>query len=173
MNEVEIYRQAIQDAKDALASAEMKPDESLDKEFRREQVFCKDKRNGRKDVCAMRKKPNRRILFILGLGLALGLLTGTTGALAETDPADHTADRNGIPVIRLTIDPEELQKVNNSADHSYRAREGMIRIEIPRDTKGSSERSIRKRRRSIFRWSISAAGAIQPGWKKRSLTNSN
>ena len=82
------------------------------------------------------KKANRRVLFILGLGLALALLTGTTGALAETDPVDHTADRNGIPVIRLTIDPEELQKVNNSADHSYRAREGMIRIEIPRGYEG-------------------------------------
>lgn len=33
MNEVEIYKQAIQDAKDALASAEMELDETLDKEF--------------------------------------------------------------------------------------------------------------------------------------------
>ena len=33
MNEVEIYKQAIQDAKDALASAEMELDETLDAEF--------------------------------------------------------------------------------------------------------------------------------------------
>ncbi len=33
MNEVEIYKQAIQDAKDALASAEMELDETLDMEF--------------------------------------------------------------------------------------------------------------------------------------------
>lgn len=33
MNEVEIYRQAIQDAKDALASAEMELDETLAAEF--------------------------------------------------------------------------------------------------------------------------------------------
>ena len=33
MNEVEIYKQAIQDAKDALASAEMELDATLDKEF--------------------------------------------------------------------------------------------------------------------------------------------
>ena len=33
MNEVEIYKQAIQDAKDALASAEMELDETLDAEY--------------------------------------------------------------------------------------------------------------------------------------------
>ena len=34
MKEVEIYKQAIQDAKDALASAEMELDEELEAEFR-------------------------------------------------------------------------------------------------------------------------------------------
>ncbi len=34
MNEVEIYKQAIQDAKDALASAEQELDETLDEEFK-------------------------------------------------------------------------------------------------------------------------------------------
>lgn len=33
MDEVETYKQAIQDAKDALASAEMELDETLDAEF--------------------------------------------------------------------------------------------------------------------------------------------
>ena len=33
MDEVEIYKQAIRDAKDALASAEMELDETLDEEF--------------------------------------------------------------------------------------------------------------------------------------------
>lgn len=37
MNEVEIYKQAIRDAKDALAAAETELDETLDGEFRREQ----------------------------------------------------------------------------------------------------------------------------------------
>ena len=37
MNEVEIYKQAIRDAKDALASAETELDETLDNEFRKEQ----------------------------------------------------------------------------------------------------------------------------------------
>lgn len=36
MQEVEIYKQAIQDAKDALASAEMELDETLDAEFNRQ-----------------------------------------------------------------------------------------------------------------------------------------
>lgn len=35
MNEVEVYKQAIQDAKDALASAEQELDETLDLEFNR------------------------------------------------------------------------------------------------------------------------------------------
>lgn len=37
MNEVEIYKQAIQDAKDALASAEMELDAALDMEFNEQQ----------------------------------------------------------------------------------------------------------------------------------------
>ena len=37
MKEVAIYKQAIQDAKDALASAEMELDETLDEEFRKQQ----------------------------------------------------------------------------------------------------------------------------------------
>ena len=36
MNEVEIYKQAIQDAKDALASAEMELDETLEEEFNKQ-----------------------------------------------------------------------------------------------------------------------------------------
>ncbi len=36
MKEVEIYRQAVQDAKDALESAEMELDEVLDEEFRKQ-----------------------------------------------------------------------------------------------------------------------------------------
>ena len=36
MDEVEVYKQAIQDAKDALASAEMELDETLDAEFSKE-----------------------------------------------------------------------------------------------------------------------------------------
>ena len=35
--EVEIYKQAIEDAKDALASAEMELDEELDTEYREQQ----------------------------------------------------------------------------------------------------------------------------------------
>ena len=36
MDEVEIYKQAIQDAKDALASAEMELDETLENEFEKQ-----------------------------------------------------------------------------------------------------------------------------------------
>ena len=37
IEEVEIYKQAIRDAKDALASAEMELDETLEAEFSKEQ----------------------------------------------------------------------------------------------------------------------------------------
>ena len=37
MQEVEIYKQAIQDAKDALASAEMELDETLEAEYEKQQ----------------------------------------------------------------------------------------------------------------------------------------
>lgn len=85
----------------------------------------------------MRTKENRirRAFFVSGLCLAL-ILFAAPAAQAEADPAGVTADRNGIPVVRLTIDPEELQKVNESPDHSYRAREGRVRIEIPQGYEG-------------------------------------
>ncbi len=71
-----------------------------------------------------------------GLCLVMALLAASVAAVAETAPAAGGADSNGIPVVRLTVDPDELQKVKDSADHSYRAREGLIRVEIPQGYKG-------------------------------------
>ena len=68
----------------------------------------------------------KKTLFVFCLCFGLVLLAGSIAA----------AEGNGIPVVRLTIDPAELQKVNESPDHSYRAREGQIRIEIPQGYTG-------------------------------------
>ena len=38
---------------------------------------------------------------------------------------------NGIPVLVLTIDPEEFQKVLDSSRHEYQAENGTIRIDLP------------------------------------------
>ena len=86
----------------------------------------------------MRTEANwvRKGFFFSGLCLVLVLLVGSVAAAAETAPAAAEADSNGIPVVSLTVDPEELQKVNDSADHSYRAREGLVRIEIPQAYEG-------------------------------------
>ena len=37
----------------------------------------------------------------------------------------------GIPVLSLTIDPEEFQKVIDSTRHEYRAESGSVRIDLP------------------------------------------
>ncbi len=42
-----------------------------------------------------------------------------------------TEGGNGIPVIYLTIDEEEFEKVWKSGEHTYRAETGSIRIEVP------------------------------------------
>jgi len=78
----------------------------------------------------------KKAFFFWGLCLVLMLLAGSVTALAETSSAAGEADRNGIPIVRLTVDPEELQKVNESPDHSYRARDGRVRIEIPQGYEG-------------------------------------
>ncbi len=36
-----------------------------------------------------------------------------------------------LPVIRLSVDPEEFARVNESEDHSYRVRGGSLRILVP------------------------------------------
>ena len=70
------------------------------------------------------------MFFVMCLCLALALLAGSA-AWAEAAPSAGEAGHNGIPVVRLNVDPEELQKVNGSADHSYSANGCTIRIEIP------------------------------------------
>ena len=59
------------------------------------------------------------------------------GSGAEEDQlrAAPSADY-GIPVLTLTIDAEEFQKVCDSEDHTYRAKGGSIRIDVPEGYRG-------------------------------------
>ena len=77
------------------------------------------------------------ILMILLLFL-LPLRAGAeSGAAASASGEENTAEEthafpeNGIPVLTLTIDPEEYQKVVSSYRHEYRAENGSIRLDVP------------------------------------------
>ena len=73
-------------------------------------------------------------LLIVLLFSLLFLPTAVKGAGKETgnSPVGTVSLReNGIPVIYLTIDPEELDSLLSSPDHSYRAETCSIRIDVP------------------------------------------
>ncbi len=55
---------------------------------------------------------------------------GSSSSQNSSAGNQETAD-NGIPVVYLTIDPAEFDKVNESEDHSYRASGASIRITVP------------------------------------------
>ncbi len=65
------------------------------------------------------------ILFLAAL-LVFGMPMVKTSAEEENPLPD-----NGIPVLSLTIDAEEFQKVIDSNDHSYRAETGTISLDYP------------------------------------------
>lgn len=68
-------------------------------------------------------------LFItLLLAGAVYVLTGAVYA-EEAPKVDYTD--NGLPVLSLTIDADEFNKVNESDDHSYKAEGASIRIDVP------------------------------------------
>ena len=46
----------------------------------------------------------------------------------ETEAIDYRD--NGLPIIELTIDPEEFEIVNESPDHSYRATNASLSIDV-------------------------------------------
>ncbi|MBR6706070.1 MAG: CotH kinase family protein [Clostridia bacterium] len=78
--------------------------------------------------------------FLLGL-LTMALCLAAGMAMAEdangSGPRPHpeigtvALQDNGIPVVTLTVDPEEYQKVIESNSHDYMAKGGSVRITIP------------------------------------------
>ena len=73
------------------------------------------------------------IALLFALVLALGIVPGPAWA-ADTELAAGSLalEDNGIPVLTLTVDPDEFQKVVMSPDHSYRAECGIISIAKPK-----------------------------------------
>ena len=86
---------------------------------------------------AMRTKANRVKKAVLFFCLVPIILAGSVASAAETESdAAVTAGTNGIPVVSLTIDPEEFQEVNESLDHSYRAPGACVQIKAPEGYEG-------------------------------------
>ena len=68
------------------------------------------------------------LLFVCALS-CIGMAPGAAWAVdGELTLGSIASVDNGIPVLSLTIDPEEFQKVIQSPDHSYRAECGSISI---------------------------------------------
>jgi len=67
---------------------------------------------------------NRIIICLILLVL---VCCGSLPAFASSEAGPD----NQIPVMYLTIDPAEFDKVNESPDHSYRAQTGSVMIRIP------------------------------------------
>lgn len=80
----------------------------------------------------------RRILYSVIAFLALVLFTGCGGfnKTKADKRSKESAPDNGIPVVSITINPEEYQKVIESPMHTYHARkEGSVRIDVPKGYK--------------------------------------
>ena len=93
--------------------------------------YVKSKRGLNERKMIMRKKRN---LYFVVLFLALVILAGC-GEFNKTKVdkrSEESTSDNGIPVVSITINPEEYQKVIESPMHSYRAsKEGSVRIDVP------------------------------------------
>ena len=84
---------------------------------------------------AVRVPSRLRYLFtfvILAVIACIGICPHVAWA-TEQQPTSSSiaAVDNGIPVLSLTIDPDEYQKVIESEDHSYRSNGGSISIVVP------------------------------------------
>lgn len=80
-----------------------------------------------------RKSINRILFLVVALMTMIAIYAGTLQADAAAE--DILAD-NGLPVVYVDIGDEELQKVNESLDHSYRCTEGTITVTVPEGYKG-------------------------------------
>lgn len=52
------------------------------------------------------------------------------GAESNKNPGDVPLRENGIPVVTLTVDPEELKAIIDTTRHEYRSRGGSVRIDV-------------------------------------------
>lgn len=78
----------------------------------------------------------RHALFRISLAVSLFLTVFANGCQSRTTDSPVWKD-NGIPVVYLTIDEAEFQKVNESENHEYRAPGGSVRIADAADESGT------------------------------------
>ena len=73
-----------------------------------------------------------RILLCAGMILAMLPFVGYGVAMAQQDTASFQEETvAGIPRVMLTVDPDALQSVLDSRDHTYRAKGGSVSVELP------------------------------------------
>ena len=79
----------------------------------------------------IKNKLGKSLSVIMLAVLTVVLLPVSALAAEQSEGTDLVWEDNGIPVLYLTIDPDEFSAVNESDDHSYQAKNGTIRIEVP------------------------------------------
>ena len=81
----------------------------------------------------MKTRINRTIIYsiLLILFFCISVPSSVLRAAKPEEDLSGLLEDNQIPVLYLTIDPAEFEKVNESEDHSYRAQTGSIRIHVP------------------------------------------
>ena len=71
--------------------------------------------------------------------LSVFCISSRSFASPEDNPGNGDDTQSGssqVPVMYLTIDPEEFDLVNESSDHSYKAKNASIQIRVPDDYTG-------------------------------------
>ena len=76
---------------------------------------------------------NRIILYLILLipAFCISMLSFPLSAAEADEALSVLPEHHKIPAVYLTIDPAEFDKVNESEDHSYRARTGSMMIRVP------------------------------------------
>ena len=79
------------------------------------------------------KELNRIILYRILLipVFCISMLSFPLSAAEADEALSELPEHHQIPAVYLTIDPAEFDKVNESEDHSYRARTGSMMIRVP------------------------------------------
>ena len=71
-------------------------------------------------------------LFVIVGGLAAAVMIAAAVRFSPALPeAEEPSKAGGLPILSLTIDAEEFEKVNVSEDHSYRAESGTLSVKVP------------------------------------------
>ena len=72
----------------------------------------------------------RTIAVVLILIIAGSLLQACAASPAKDEEADSRVwEDNGLPVLYITIDQDEFDRVNSSEDHSYRSDGGTATLD--------------------------------------------